>query len=62
LGDTGAGHGEDALAVLAQYARTEVEQEAAAAALREAILVHKYQYDQIGLRAIDATKHANKAA
>jgi pyrroloquinoline quinone (PQQ) biosynthesis protein C len=61
-GDTGVGHGEEALALLAKYARTEEEQEAAAKALREAILVHMYQYNQIGLKAIEATKRTRQVA
>jgi pyrroloquinoline quinone (PQQ) biosynthesis protein C len=52
LGDDGPGHGEDALAILTRYAKTAGDQERAAAAMRESILVHKYQYDQIGLKAI----------
>jgi pyrroloquinoline quinone (PQQ) biosynthesis protein C len=57
-GDDGPGHGEAALDLLARYAHTAEDQERAAAALREAILVHKYQYDQIGLKAIELTKRA----
>lgn len=55
-GDDGPGHGEDALALLARYALTEQEQERAAEALRESILVHKYQYDEIGRKAIELAK------
>jgi len=58
VGDDGPGHGEDALELLARHAVTEEDQERAAAALRESILVHKYQYDQIGLRAIELTKQS----
>ncbi|HEV8021863.1 MAG TPA: iron-containing redox enzyme family protein [Candidatus Lustribacter sp.] len=56
VGDDGPGHGEDALALLARYAVTEEEQERAAEALRESILVHKHQYDEIGRRAIELAK------
>jgi pyrroloquinoline quinone (PQQ) biosynthesis protein C len=56
VGDTGPGHGEDALALLATYATTEEAQQRCAQALREAVAVVKYQYDQIGLLAIDAAK------
>jgi pyrroloquinoline quinone (PQQ) biosynthesis protein C len=56
VGDDGPGHGEDALALLARYAVTEQDQDRAAAALRESILVHKYQYHQIGLAAIELYK------
>jgi pyrroloquinoline quinone (PQQ) biosynthesis protein C len=52
------GHGEDALIVLARHATTEDEQTRCAAALREAILAHKYAYDRIAERAIEATRHA----
>src|ERR1700677_3854233 len=56
VGDDGPGHGEDALALLARYAASEADQDRAAAALRESILVHKYQYHQIGLAAIKLYK------
>jgi hypothetical protein len=51
IGDDGPGHGESALGLLARHALTEADQERAAAAMRESILVHKYQYHQIGLNA-----------
>jgi hypothetical protein len=56
VGDDGPGHGEDALALLARYAINEHDQDRAAAALRESIFVHKYQYHQIGLAAIELYK------
>jgi pyrroloquinoline quinone (PQQ) biosynthesis protein C len=56
VGDDGPGHGESALDMLARHAHTEADQLRAAAAMRESILVHKYQYDQIGLKAIELTK------
>jgi hypothetical protein len=56
VGEDGPGHGEDALALLARYAVTEADQDRSAAALRESILVHKYQYHQIGLAAIELYK------
>jgi len=58
VGDTGPGHGELALDIMAQHARTEADQERVAAALRESVLVMKHQYDQIGLAAIAATKRS----
>jgi pyrroloquinoline quinone (PQQ) biosynthesis protein C len=57
-GDDGPGHGEDALELLARFALTEDDQKRAAAALRESVLVHKYQYDQIGRKAIELTKQS----
>jgi pyrroloquinoline quinone (PQQ) biosynthesis protein C len=59
LGDDGPGHGEEALALLARYAVTEAGQERAEAAMRESILVHKYQYHQIGLAAIERYSQSN---
>ena len=56
VGDDGPGHGESALDMLARHALTEADQERAAAAMRESILVHKYQYDEIGRKAIELTK------
>jgi pyrroloquinoline quinone (PQQ) biosynthesis protein C len=53
VGDDGPGHGEDALEILARNALTAEDQERAMAAVRESVLVHKYQYHQIGLKAIE---------
>lgn len=61
-GDSGPGHGEEALAVLATYATTAELQERCAGAVREALLVNKCQYDAIGRVAIEATKRARAAA
>lgn len=62
VGDNGPGHGEEALEILARHALTEQDQDRAAAAMRESILVMKYQYDQIGLQAIEATKRSKTAS
>ena len=56
-----AGHGEEALEILARYARDEEQQEAAARALAEALRVFKFQYDDIGLRAIEASRQVATA-
>jgi pyrroloquinoline quinone (PQQ) biosynthesis protein C len=55
-GETGPGHGEEALEILVRYALTDEQQQRCAAALREAILVKKYQYDRIAERAIRAAQ------
>jgi len=56
-----AGHGEEALEILARYARDEEQQEAAARALAEALRAFKFQYDHIGLRAIEASRQVATA-
>ncbi len=55
-GESGPGHGEDALDLVARHANTSELQERCAKAMVEAVLVCKYQYDQIGLKAIEATR------
>jgi pyrroloquinoline quinone (PQQ) biosynthesis protein C len=61
-GDDGPGHGEEALAIVAKYARTDEEQERCATALREVMRVMWYHLEQIGRSAIAATKREQTAA
>lgn len=56
-----AGHGEEALALAAKYARTDEEQEAVIQTALEGLQVFKYQYDAIGRGAIQASLQARAA-
>ena len=50
------GHGEETLRILIEYARTKEEEERVKAALGESVAVFRYQYDQIGKAAIEASQ------
>lgn len=58
LGEDGGSHGEDALAVLAKYAKTTEQQDACGHALRESIQVLRVMYDAVGRAGIETTKRA----
>jgi len=59
-GDNGPGHGEQALDLVAKFARTGEQQDRCARALREVCRVAWHHFDQIGIKAIEATRKAAK--
>jgi len=55
-----AGHGEETLKILCQYAKTPEQQANVLATLKQSLSVFRYVYDQIGRAAIDATSKASR--
>jgi pyrroloquinoline quinone (PQQ) biosynthesis protein C len=56
-----AGHGEETLKILCEYAQTPEQENGVLSTLKQSLSVFRYVYDQIGKTAIDATaKAANR--
>jgi pyrroloquinoline quinone (PQQ) biosynthesis protein C len=55
-----AGHGEETLKILCEYANNPEQQTNVLATLKQSLSVFRYVYDQIGRAAIDATAQASR--
>jgi len=50
------GHGDETIEILCEYTKTEEQKSAVLATLKQSLSVFRYQYDQIGKAAIEASK------
>jgi len=52
------GHGEETVRIICEYARTPEQERGVLATLKQSLSVFRFQYDQIGLAAIEASQKA----